>query len=55
MQSMKLKSKSEVAQLCATLSDLMDRSLPSSFIHGILQARVLEWVAIAFSNSKACC
>ena len=46
---MKVKSKSEVAQERPTLSDPMDCSLPGSFIHGISQARVLEWVAIAFS------
>ena len=43
------KSESEVAQSCLTLSDPMDCSLPVSFIHGIFQVRVLEWVAIAFS------
>ena len=47
---MKVKSESEAAQLCATLSDPMDRSLPGSSIHGIFQARVLEWGAIAFSH-----
>ena len=46
---MKVKSESEVAQSCLTLCDPMDCSLPGSSIHGILQARVLEWVAIAFS------
>ena len=46
---MKVKSESEVAQLCLTLSDPMDCSLPGSSAHGILQARVLEWGAIAFS------
>ena len=46
---MKGKSESEVAQLCLTLSDPMDCSLPGSSIHGICQARVLEWGAIAFS------
>ena len=45
---MKVKSESEVAQLCTTLSDLMDCSLLGSSIHGIFQARVLEWGAIAF-------
>ena len=45
----KVKSESEVAQSCPTLSDPMDCSLPGSSIHGIFQARVLEWVAIAFS------
>ena len=48
LQCMKVKSESEVAQLCPTLSDLMDCSLPGSSIHGIFQARVLEWGAIAF-------
>ena len=48
---MKVKSESEVAQLCPTLSDPMDCSLPGSSIHGIFQARVLEWGAIAFSNT----
>ena len=47
---MKVKSESEVAQLCPTLCDLMDCSLPASSIHGIFQARVLEWGAIAFSD-----
>ena len=46
---MKVKSDSEVAQSCPTLSDPMDCSPPSSSIHGIFQARVLEWGAIAFS------
>ena len=46
---MKVKSESEVTQSCPTLSNPMDRSLPGSSIHGIFQARVLEWVAIAFS------
>ena len=48
---MKVKSEGEVAQLCSTLSDPMDCSLPGSSIHGIFQARVLEWGAIAFSPS----
>ena len=48
---MKVKSENEVAQSCPTLSDPMDCSLPSSSIHGIFQARVLEWGAIAFSDS----
>ena len=47
---MKVKSESEVTQPCPTLSDPMDRSLPGSSIHGIFQARVLEWGAIAFSK-----
>ena len=50
LQCMKVKSESEVAQLCPTLSDPMDCSLPGSSIHGIFQARVLEWGAIAFSK-----
>ena len=45
--------ESEVAQSCPTLSDPMDCSLPGSFIHGIFQARVLEWGATAFSPSAA--
>ena len=49
LQCMKVKSESEVAQLCPTLSDPMDCSPPGSCIHGIFQARVLEWGAIAFS------
>ena len=48
---MKVKSESEVAQLCPTLSNPMDCSLPGSSIHGILLARALEWGAIAFSHS----
>ena len=47
---MKVKSESEVTQLCPTLSDPVDCSPPGSSIHGILQARILEWVAIAFSS-----
>ena len=47
---MKVKSESELTQLCPTLSDPMDYSLPDSSIHGIFQARVLEWGAIAFSE-----
>ena len=44
---MKVKSESEVAQSCPTLCNPMDCSLPGSSVHGIFQARVLEWVAIA--------
>ena len=51
LQCMKVKSESEVAQ-CPTLFDPMDCSLPGSSIHGIFQARVLEWAAIAFSKTK---
>ena len=49
----KVKSQSEVVQSCPTLSDLKDCSLPGSSIHGIFQARVLEWGAIAFSKPTA--
>ena len=48
LQCVKVKSESEVTQLCPTLSDPMDYSPPGSAVHGIFQARVLEWVAIAF-------
>ena len=51
LQCMKVKSESEVAQSCLTLSDPMDCSLPGSSVQGIFQARVLEWGAIAFSAS----
>ena len=51
-QRMKMKSESEVAQSCLTLSDPIDCSLPGSSVHGIFQARVLEWGAIAFSTHK---
>ena len=47
---MKVKSESEVVESCPTLSDPMDYSPPSSSVHGIFQARVLEWGAIAFSK-----
>ena len=47
---MKVKSESEVAQSCPTLSDPMDCSLPGSSIHGIFQARVLEWGATAIDS-----
>ena len=47
---MKVKSESEVAQSCPTLSDPMDFSPPGSSVHGIFQARVLEWGAITFSG-----
>ena len=50
LQCMKVKSESEGAQSCPTLSDPMDWSLPGSSILGIFQARVLEWGAIAFSK-----
>ena len=51
LQCMKVKSESEVAQSSLTLSDPMDRSLPGSSTLGIFQARVLEWGAIAFSDT----
>ena len=50
LQCRKVKSESEVAQSCPTLRDPMDCSLPGSSVHGIFQARVLEWGAIAFSR-----
>ena len=50
LQCVKVKSESKVAQSCPTLSDPMDSSLPGSTVHGIFQARVLEWGAIAFSS-----
>ena len=50
LQCMKVKSKSEVAQSCPTCSDPMDCSLPGFSVHGIFQARILEWGAIAFSH-----
>ena len=53
LQCMKVKSESEVAQLCPTLCNFMDCSLPGSSVHGIFQARVLEWGAIAFSSLAA--
>ena len=48
---MKEKSESKVTQSCLTLSDPMDCSLPGSSVHGIFQARLLEWGAIAFSKT----
>ena len=48
-----IESESEVAQSCLTLSDPVDCSPPGSSIHGVLQARVLEWVAIAFSRGSS--
>jgi len=53
LQCMKVKSESEVAQSCPTLSDPMDCSLPGSSVHGIFQARVPEWGAIAFSPTSS--
>ena len=50
---MKAKSENEVAQSCPTLSDPMDCSLPGSSVHGIFQAKVLGWVAIAFVPAAA--
>ena len=54
LQCMKVKSESEVSQSCPTLRDPMDCSLPGSSIHGIFQARVLEWGATAFSGKSTC-
>ena len=48
-------SASEVAQSCPTLRDPMDCSLPDSSVHGVFQARVLEWGAIAFSGCVSYC
>ena len=53
LQCMKVKGESEVVQSCLTLRDPMDYSLPGSSVHGIFQARVLEWVAIVFSATVA--
>ena len=53
LQCLKVKSESEVPQSCPTPSDPMDCSIPGSSVHGIVQARVLEWVAIAFSKHPA--
>ena len=55
LQCMKVKSESEVAQSCPTLSDPMDCGLSGSCVHGIFQARVLEWGAIAFSEWLSQC
>ena len=52
LQCIKVKSESEVAQSCPTLSNPMDWSLPGSSVHGIFQARVLEWGAVAFSENQ---
>ena len=48
LQCLKVKSQSEVAQLCPTLHSPMDCGLPGSSVHGIFQARILEWGTIAF-------
>ena len=53
LQCMRVKSESEVAQSCPTLSDLMDCSPPGSSVRGIFQARALEWGAVAFSKGEA--
>ena len=53
LQCVKVKSENEVAQSCPTLRNPMDCSLPGSSVHGIFQARVLEWGAIAFSDSTS--
>ena len=52
LQCMKVKSESEVTQSCLTPSDPIDYSPPGSSVHGIFQARTLEWVAIAFSSQR---
>ena len=52
VQCMKVKSENEVAQSCPTHSNPMNFSLPDSSIHGIFQARIQEWVAIAFSDER---
>ena len=49
----KKKSESEIVQSCPTLCDPVDFSLPGSSVHGIFQARVLEWVAISFSRGSS--
>ena len=54
LQCMKVKSEREVSQSCLTLRDPMDCSLPGSSVHGIFQARVLEWGAIAFFDKTWC-
>ena len=54
LRCIKVKNESEVAQSCPTLRDPMDCSLPGSSVHGIFQARVLEWGAIAFSDLIGC-
>ena len=54
LRCMKVKSESEVAQSCPTLRNPMDCSQPGPSVHGIFQARVLEWGAIAFSHSRVC-
>ena len=53
LQRMKVKSENEVTQSCLTSSDPSDCSLPGSSVHGIFQARVLEWGAIAFSRGSS--
>ena len=53
LQCMKVKSESKVAQSCPTLCDPTDCSLLGSSLHGILQARILEWVAISFSRGSS--
>ena len=53
LQGMKVKSPSEVAQLCPTLNDPMDCSPPGSSVQGIFQVRVLEWGATAFSETES--
>ena len=52
LQCMKVKSENEIAQSCLTLSDPMDGSLPGSSVHGIFQARALEWGAMLYYSSS---
>ena len=47
------KKESEVAQSCLTICDPMDYSLPGSSVHGVFQARILEWIAISFSRGSS--
>ena len=53
LKSLVLESESEVAQSCPTLCNLVDCSPPGSSVHGILQARILEWVAISFTRGSS--
>ena len=52
MRSLMVGSESEVSQLCPTVCDPVDYSPPGSSVHGILQARILEWVALSFSRGS---
>ena len=55
MDKCEFESESEVTQACPTLCDPMDCGLPGSSVHGIVQARILEWVAISFSKGSSQC